>query len=136
MGSWGSESFENDDALDWAAEFKEASDHLRFLECTFEKLENCEVADAELEAKGIAAAEAVAALFGSPNKDVDPEVIQIVKQFARSASLKRLALDAVTRIEQKSELRDLWAETNLNNWLSAIKDLRMRLSQVNLTSQP
>jgi len=130
MGAWGAGSFENDDAMDWVIELAAssgdavlhealvpiASSEDRYLEAP-----DCSVA--------IAAAEAVAAARGHPSESLPEEVAGWVDAKPIVATeLAVLARTAVERIVDKSELRDLWDESDsAEAWQDAMTDLRKRL---------
>jgi Domain of unknown function (DUF4259) len=126
--AWGTGSFENDYAVDWLAKlgsitpddltqiFVQAADHPGYLE-------------APAASVVVAAAEAIAALKGSPTKGVPPEIIKwTTSRQAPTPELRTLALRALERVRKNSELKDLWLEADgLNDWIAAIQDLQTRV---------
>jgi hypothetical protein len=130
MGAWGAGSFENDDAMDWVVRLAEGSGHAvlrdaltpiattddRYLEAP-----DCSIA--------VAAAEAVAAARGHANASLPDEVVGWVRKKPEvTGELVTLARSAVDRIAAKSELRDLWDESDsAETWRAAMTDLRARL---------
>ena len=132
MGAWGADSFENDDASDWLADFCDSPDPAFILKAL------STVADADageyLEAPdcsvGIAAAEVVAALKSAPNTLLPDDAKNCVSNLAMRAdpSLVAVALKAVERIKRNSELRDLWDESETpDDWYQALINLEERL---------
>ena len=130
MGAWATGSFDNDDALDWVWELKEAED-TSILQGAFSQ-----VTDAEdyLEAGdcciGIAAAEVVAALRQRPAVKPPEEVTAFVARIGTppSPDLIASALSALERIKTKSELQELWDEGDSHDeWQQAVAELEGRL---------
>ena len=132
MGAWGADSFENDDASDWLADFCEAPD----TESTSAALSTvAEMAATDyLEAPdccvGIAAAEVVAAQKGAPNASLSDEAKTCLARLESKADpgLVSLALKALERIKTNSELKELWDESeNPAEWYQAVGNLESRL---------
>ena len=130
MGAWGAGSFENDDAMDWViglaqgsgdAVLRSALTPVATTDDRYLEAPDCSIA--------IAAAEAVAAARGQPNISLPDEVVRWVRKKPEvTADLVALARSAVDRIAAKSELRDLWAESDsAETWRAAMTDLRGRL---------
>jgi hypothetical protein len=129
MGTWGTGSFENDDAADWLTRlgtiapddltqiFAQAADNPNYLE-------------APAASVVVAAAEVIAALNGSPAKELPPEIVRWTNSHrqAPAPEIKALAIRALDRVRRNSELKDLWLEADgLNEWIAAIQDLQIRL---------
>jgi hypothetical protein len=72
MGAWGSDSFENDDAADWVADFCDAPDPAVIVKAlsAVADLDASQYLEAPDCSVGIAAAEVVAALKGAPNSNL------------------------------------------------------------------
>ncbi len=130
MGAWAAGSFDNDDAADWVWELTDAEDTSILTEA-FSR-----VTDAEgyLEAPdcsiGIAAAEVVAALRKRPSSKLPDEVATFVSRIDAppSPDLVSSALRALERIKTKSELQELWDESDSRaEWQQAIAELESRL---------
>ncbi len=130
MGAWGTGSFENDDAMDWVSELAAGSGDaalraalMRVASGDDHYLESpdCSIA--------IAAAEAVAAAQGHPSGSLPEEVARWVETKPIVATeLAAVAMAAVDRIVRKSELKDLWDESDSPEaWRDAMTDLRRRL---------
>jgi hypothetical protein len=131
MSAFGPGSFDNDDALDWAAELEDTRG-LKFVKATLREV--IDAADGHLEAeaaaRGIAAAEVVAGLNDAPGDDLPEEVENwIEEQRGRSeVDLSPLALEAVERVQTKCELADQWKKgPDLQRWIDALKNLEDRL---------
>jgi hypothetical protein len=130
VGAWGAGSFDNDDAMDWVSALSEGSgDHaLREAFAPFATPD-----DRYLEGPtfsiAIAAAEAVAAARGHPSATAPEEVAGWVnKKPVVATDVVTLARVAVDRIAGKSELKDLWDESDsADEWRTAMSDLRRRL---------
>ncbi|HET6940634.1 MAG TPA: DUF4259 domain-containing protein [Sphingomicrobium sp.] len=131
MGAWGSGSFENDAALDWAGGIRSLSD-LREPIDRLQAVGSGHV-DADLACEVIAAAEAVAMLMGRKSADF-PEDLQ--EQLATAGEpdkqLYHQVRSAVMQVMRNSELADLWeesaAETGNNEWLASLTGLIERLN--------
>ena len=133
MGTWGTGSFENDEAGDFAIEFE--SDGLASLSDALDVAE-IEYLDAAQAQRAIAAAEILAiAIEGDAAEDavISPELHDAIQRHGsdimpRKRGLVRQALSAIERIEaDQSELKELWAESDGEEWLEALHDLRSRL---------
>jgi hypothetical protein len=128
MSAWGTGSFENDDAADWIAKLGTmASDDLT--QIFVQAADNPGYLEASPASVVVAAAEAIAALNGSPTKGVPSEIIKwTTNRQASTPELKALALRALERVRKNSELKDLWLEADgLNDWIAAIQDLQTRV---------
>lgn len=134
MGAWGSGSFENDDALDWSANFCDAPDEELLSDALSTVAEVA--ADEYLEAPecsiGLAAAEVIAASKGAPSSDVPHDLKARLSELniKVDARMVSLALRAVERIKTSSELKELWDESEgRDRWYAAVTDLEARLKQ-------
>ncbi|WP_299328837.1 DUF4259 domain-containing protein [Parasphingopyxis sp.] len=116
MGAWGAGSFENDDALDWAAEIAAPGD----VGATFARLEPIAAAfadgkpiaiEADLACALVAAAETVAMMMGR-RIDGFPEALAktLADADAPGAELVGEAQEALSLVIAHSELAELWAE--------------------------
>jgi hypothetical protein len=134
MGAWGSGSFENDDASDWVADLcddpdKEVISDALSAVVEMEAGEYLEAPDCSV---GLAAAEVVAALKGSPNPGMPDDARKCVSKLKikANAGMVSLALKAVERIKTDSELKELWDEAeNPAEWYEAVGNLEARLKQ-------
>ncbi|MGZ8311552.1 MAG: DUF4259 domain-containing protein [Allosphingosinicella sp.] len=138
MGAWGSGSFENDTALDWAEGVQSVTDVRR----PFERLKEVTDAggedetayiDADLASEAIAAAETVALLMGR----TIPGFPEGLRERLRDAGepddlLFHQARNAICHVLRNSELAELWAESaaesGTNAWHAEITALVDRLN--------
>jgi hypothetical protein len=137
MGAWGHGSFDNDDAADWVFELEDATDD-SVLERTLTAVASAPP-DAYVEspeaASALAAAEVVAsAATGSREAlaaggSYSEGALAWVERHGSSvrAELVPLALAAVRRARENSELRELWDEAEPDDWLAEVADLERRL---------
>ncbi|MEO1044601.1 MAG: DUF4259 domain-containing protein [Pseudomonadota bacterium] len=138
MGAWGTGSFENDDALDWAARIKALED----IEKSFAALKDAiEAGDEEpyyieatQAAELVAAADTIAMLMGRPSRDVPDDLKQRLADAGEpDINLVARAQNALSLIFRDSELAELWAEADgeINQWNLAMTDLIARLNPEN-----
>src|SRR5262245_19426505 len=126
MGAWGHRPFENDDALEWAAELEGADDPSALAEA-FDAIpgeadENVEAPEASI---ALAAGEVVAALLGRPTSPL-PEGVKtwVAGQRGVNPGIVKRAQRAVKRVVKNSELRELWEESDdFPKWQAAADGL-------------
>jgi len=110
------------------AEAKDTSVLSDALEAVVSEEEICEGCE-----EALAAAEVVAALRGKPLAELPEEVNAFVKEQGkkpRSAKLVKLAVTAVERIGEESDLKERWEETDdAKDWQVSLKDLLKRLGK-------
>lgn len=132
MGAWGSGVFENDAALDWVGELVESGDASR-VSAALRSGRRWWVVylDAWKSNEALAAAEVVSAACGVLGSDLPEDLLPWVEQHrSELVPFAGLALDAVSRVGRRSELRSLWAESDhFSEWLAVIRDLTRRLQQ-------
>ncbi|WP_420640672.1 DUF4259 domain-containing protein [Candidatus Leptofilum sp.] len=135
MGIWGTGNFENDAAADWLYDFGE--NDFRLIDRTLAGVAGMIEAD-ELDAfeaqEVLAAAECVAAAIGFPT-DNPPE--ELAEWLAENSPMQvkpeyvEMARKAVARVLSKSELRELWLESDeFGVWETAVLNLQSRLNQI------
>lgn len=132
MGAWGADSFDNDDASDWIADFCEAPDPTLIVKAlsAVANVDASEYLEAPDCSVGIAAAEVVAAVKGAPNVTLSDEAKNCLSRLKIEAepSLVALALKTIARIKTNSELKELWDESETPEaWYQAVSDLERRL---------
>jgi hypothetical protein len=131
-GTWGTGSFENDDALDWAQEF-ESRPSMAVVVSTLKRVNGTSYIEASDGAAVIAAAEVVAAAAGSPSKSLPvPLATWAAKQpKAEAVAQLPLARQAVARVARgdRSELRELWLGSKAAAWQAAVAELEARLTK-------
>ena len=131
-GTWGFNSFENDDALDWVANSLGVGGQSA-VETTIARVakqrgyieapEGCSV---------IAACEVLAAAQGRPSTDLPKNVAELAKKLSSKPSdaVRKNARTALDRIlGNDSELSDLWkdAKDNYEKWKKTVEDLKSRV---------
>jgi hypothetical protein len=137
MGAWGPGNFENDAALDWLYDFGE--NDFRLIERTLAGVAAMVEAD-ELDAyeasEVLAAAECVAAAVGFPPHDPPQELADWLAENSPmpvKPAYVEMARQAVARVLAKSELRELWLESEeFGEWETAVTNLQSRLNQIRM----
>ena len=136
MGAWGAGSFENDTAMDWAAEVQSADDVRK----PFERLKRDTdaksaklVLDADFACQLIAAAECVAFMMGRRSRGFPDDLAERLSGAGEPDNLLfHQARNAVLHTLRKSELSELWAESTEeggeNEWLAELTRLIDRLN--------
>ena len=133
MGAWGVKAFENDVALDWAAELEEFADYAAVAGALDAVMQDkAEYLDADVCEEGVAAAEIVAAGAGKPAGDLPDDIRNwLAGKPQPDAKLVVESLSAIAAIREKSELKELWEDSDdLAAWSAAMDDLNARLSAV------
>ncbi|HEY9427959.1 MAG TPA: DUF4259 domain-containing protein [Gemmatimonadaceae bacterium] len=132
MGTWGTEIFANDDAMDWIATLEDTDD----IGVVERALSTVNDANGYLEAPdcsvALAAAEVVATILKKPGPDVPSEVFEWIARVGREMppSLVDDARRAIDRVASDSELLELWEEAGgpgLGEWRATLTELRGRL---------
>ena len=131
MGAWGHGSFENDDALDWASELEDTRG-LKFVKKTLRDVLDAGdgLLEADVAARGVAAAEVVAGLNDAPGDDLPEEVENWVEEQRGKSDvdLSPLALEALERMRTRCELLDQWNKNGeAQSWKDAVAELEKRL---------
>jgi hypothetical protein len=129
MGAWGPASFENDTALEWLEDFFESDDDAILWDVLeFAAAPGDEEIDADAGCAALAAAEVLATAGGQP-PPVMPEGLDELPREPLDRETYDLALRAVARVRQRSELAELWRESGDAGWLAAVADLEARLAR-------
>ena len=130
MGAWDIGSFDNDDALDWVYELEEAEDFSILAEA-FETVlgQRGAVPDASDSSIVVCAAEVTAGLLDSRSDELPDEVLAWMEdQPEPSEALLKMASEALTIVLNKSELKELWAESDVyTEWEEGIRELLERM---------
>lgn len=130
MGAWGHGPFDNDDAMDWVADFGEQANWAMIEQSLRAVAEADGYVEAPESSMAIAAAEAVAVCLGKPHEAAPEVLTAFATKHSEPAGLHvELASKALGRITQpQSELCELWEETDLADaWKASLKDLNTRL---------
>jgi hypothetical protein len=116
MGAWGAGNFENDDALDLLGEL-EAGSPAEALEAVFDAV--CaaggqgEEIDATEAARAMASAELIVAARGQGSEDLPADAAPAVEGLGQPPpELVEKAVSAVSYVLMRSELVELWAESD------------------------
>jgi Domain of unknown function (DUF4259) len=129
VGAWGSGSFENDTALDWAAGVQSIDE----VHGPFERLKavGSGDVDADLACEVVAAAETVAMLMGRKSPDFPDDLAERISGELDSRVYDQ-ARSALIQVMRNSELAELWQEgaeeTGNNEWLESLTGLIERLN--------
>lgn len=129
MGAWGSGSFENDSALDWAAGVQSIDD----VQKPFDRLKavGSGDVDANLASEVVAAAETVAMLMGRKSPDFPDDLADRISG-ELDGKVYHQARSALMQVMRNSELAELWQEgaeeTGNNEWLASLTGLIERLN--------
>ncbi len=134
MGAWDSDNFANDDAADWLSELIDGESVEPIKETLADILD--EPPGDYLEAPecscALAAAEIIAAALGRPAAEMPEEAMDWLNDHSREVAdrveLLEMARRAVARIQENSELKDLWDEADsLDEWNQIQDNLKARL---------
>ncbi|HXC07031.1 MAG TPA: DUF4259 domain-containing protein [Bacteroidia bacterium] len=130
LGAWGAGSFENDSGTAWVSHFRQVQSvwlvEKSILSCLSPHIHL--YTDACCQA--IAACEVIAALQGHTAEDFPPALHPLCSRIKPLAdpNLNLKAIAVLERIQDHSELRDLWEQADeLNAWKRALEELRERL---------
>jgi len=139
MGAWGTGSFDNDTACDWAQDLEGTEDY-SLIERTLRSVAEVETdtyLDADLACCGIAAAETLARrLGGEGKKSAHTEIVDRWverREQEPPPELINLAAAVLRRIvSPQSELLELWEDEGAGEeWMGSIETLLGRLSRPN-----
>ncbi len=130
MGAWGVGIFENDTALDWAADLPETAG-ADFLEQSLATPREEGYLDSDVAVPALAAAEVVAALLRRPSDNLPEDVRHWISSNS-SLDVGHLVKKGIATIDDvlgpDSEIRELWEESEeFAAWQSGVADLRARL---------
>jgi hypothetical protein len=131
VGSWGVASFENDAAGEWFLLVEEAPDPGAVMAAAIdEALSAAEFLEVDLCCEAIAAAELCACCAGQPPDRLPDNVYGWVQANPHRPHTDEieLAVQAVSRVREESELSDFWeAAGDRSQWLAGVDDLLSRL---------
>ena len=132
MGAWGTGSFQNDPARDWFSAVEEAVEPGAVIAAALDDaLAEADHLELDPASTAIAGAELLASCAGLPADDLPDQVRRWVAGNGHTphAAEIELAVHAVQRVRDDSELRQSWDEEQgpENSWLPAVDDLLARL---------
>jgi hypothetical protein len=132
MGVWGSGSFENDDAADWVCEFENSG--VAAAASALEQVSSIaedEYLEAPEASMAIAAAEIVAAARDGDLSKLSETAREAFARYRESLIASQLSESArrvVERILRRSELKELWEESEEGEiWSRGMDTLSLRL---------
>jgi hypothetical protein len=135
MGAWGTGTFENDTACDWASDLESATDLSPVVDTLARVVELGDgYLDADAGCEALAACEVVARLKGNWGvRDAGTETLDAwVRAHATTPSREVIsqALAAIDRVVRTpSELLELWDDSDDKaGWHGAVADLRTRVA--------
>lgn len=135
MGTWGTGTFDNDTACDWAYGL-DAVDDLSLIEDAIEAVmvTGSDYLDSDIAVEALAACEVLARLRGQRGKnESDSEAVDswvLAHPIAPPTDLVKKAVAAIDRVlTEPSELLELWGESEDKEiWRGAVADLRRRVA--------
>lgn len=131
MGAWGTGTFDNDDAADWAYELLESPDLAPARRALAATMDSDGWLESPEGARATAAAAVVAAGFDGDTTALPEDIVEWLRFHPDAGTREdaRLAADALDRVlSEESELRELWAETAEGPaWTEAVQHLGRRL---------
>lgn len=133
MGAWGMGSFENDGALGLLADVVHSDDLSVVREVIDGVLANDDYIEVDDAQEAMAAGEVVALLMGRAGEKLPERLItwQQAHPLKADDALREQAAQAVQKVFDASEMRELWEETpNFAEWQAAVQDLLKRLNPV------
>ena len=138
MGAWGSGSFENDIAMDWAAEIQSIADVRKPFDRLKQDTDAAEegpnlIVDADFACELVAAAETVAMMMGRRSRDFPEDLAQRLAGVGEPDDLLfHQARNGALYAMRNSELAELWEEVaeegGINPWLEEMTRLFDRLN--------
>lgn len=138
MGAWGYGVFENDEVRDWKADLVD-SEGIDFLQESITQVLEEDCIEVDVASIALGAIEVLAALNGRPSDELQAafehsEDLEnwIKAHSGKGSHMKDIAKQAIKRIMEGSELKELWEETGeYQQWESTIKDLENRIEKLN-----
>lgn len=125
MGAWGTNSFENDDAMDFVSEIESVSDIKGALVAMGD-----DYVEVDTGSRVIVAAECVAAMRGHASPAMPEELEAKVQKFGKCPlELYADARENLSAVMREGELSELWAEEGSGEWNRAVTELMERLNK-------
>ena len=133
-------SFENDTAADWFLLVEEAVDPGAVMASALDDaLSDADYLEVGMSCEAIAAADLCACCAGYPPERLPDNIHAWIQANPHGphADEVQLAVQAVTRVREESELRDHWAASGDDSqWLADVDDLLSRLGRSSAGSPP
>jgi hypothetical protein len=130
MGTWGCGVFENDETMDWVIDVAESPNTAPVRKALDVVARGSGYLEGPVCDRALAACEVVAALRGSPTKDLPEAITSWVQgRPAPPPGLLESARVAVRKILADSELKELWQESGDSEaWRQVVENLQKRLA--------
>jgi hypothetical protein len=135
MGAWGHLNFENDTALDLVYEIEEkGADRIKTAIEAINSREEDAFLDSDLCAEALAAIEYIAAVKDKQSEDFPEDAEEWLTPANKDSllairNLIAISKQAIDRIQNNSELKDLWEETgDFEKWTKVLEGLVTRIS--------
>jgi hypothetical protein len=129
MGTWGTGNFDNDKAADYAATFQDDPNETLLLE-TLGAVAAEGYPEAPEACEALAAAEIIAAVLGKGVRGLPEDLLLSANNLSLSNpdAAQKLARRAIKAVLKKSELKELWEDTDdYDAWVAALEGLLERL---------
>lgn len=127
LGTWDVGPFDNDAAADWYAQFAEAPSWQE-IHRAFEATTRPAYLEADEASMAVAAAAVVSAAQLGQFEALPPEGRSAAAGLGKPpAALLREAKAALSRVQNDSELAELWAEDDASPWLASLNSIRTGL---------
>ena len=132
MGAWGPGPFDNDSALDFLADVLNGEgswESVTGILTAIAEADDDAYVDVDDASGALVAAELVAARHGKPLEYTPDEVLDWLKALGSPATLEHrlIAVAAVRRVLENSELQELWEAGPDSEWTKAGEDIITRL---------
>jgi tetratricopeptide (TPR) repeat protein len=132
MGDWDVGAFDNDTAKEWLIELMAGESTSAILRAIVNvaKLPPTDYLQAPECEVAVAAAELVVAARGKPSSHLPADAANWIskRKFVAGKEVVAMALKVLRRIEENSELKEVWADTDsAGDWRRSISDLKHRL---------
>lgn len=132
MGTSGTGTFDNDDAMDWLEGFgSDGASTVKAALDTVIELDPADYLESTEAAHALAAAEIVAAARDGDTSRLPKDAVQRLKENAAAINAAKLigpARRAVSRVLKRSELKELWEDgAEGEEWEEAVGELLERL---------
>jgi hypothetical protein len=129
MGTWGTGNFDNDKAADYTTTFQDDPNETLLLE-TLTAVAAEGYPEAPEACEALAAAEIIAAALGKAVRGIPEDLLLSAKNLplTNPDSAQKLARRAIKAVLKKSELKELWEDTDdYEAWVAVLDGLLERL---------